>query len=203
MVCLRRQVIAHGPLFLSWSSRCCIEVDRRENGRANKKIIWKTTYPPPADGPCVLFLCKFKSSASDPAAQAGRGASQAIAHFTVCKFWKRSAARLHSGALYSLGREIAADPGSAGRKTGKRRFERVFHFAIGLFRQVLRCVSEPQQSSCNARQLRAAARFWVSQGFHKTALVFYLVSEPDPFSENGADESAAMFFSGCQMAISS
>lgn len=159
-----------------------------------KNIASKSTYPPPADGPCVLFLCKFKSSASDPAALAGRGASQVIAHFIVCKFWKRSAARSHCGALYSLGRAIAANPGSAGRKTGKRRLERVFHFAIGLFQQALSFFSEPQQSSCNARQLRAAARFWLSQGFHKTTLVFYLVSEPDPFSENGADESAAMFF---------
>jgi hypothetical protein len=131
------------PSRLSWSNRCRIEVDQRENGRANKKIIWKTTYPPPADGLCVPFLCKSESSANNSAAQAGRGASQVIALCTVCKLWKKNAASLHNRAVDGLKRESAAAPGFAGWKTGKRRFERVFHFAIDVVRQVLGCVSEP------------------------------------------------------------
>jgi len=139
-------------------------------------------------------LCKFKSSANDPTAQADRGASQAIAYFMFCKFWKRSAARLHSGALYSLWTGDRYSPGSAGRKTGKRQFEPVFHFAIYLVRQVLSCVSEPWQSSCNTRQLSATARSWLWQGFHNTELDFELVSGSGLVSENDADESAALFF---------
>lgn len=93
-----------------------------------------------------------------------------------------------------LRRASAAAPGSAGWKTGKRPFERVFHFAIDLVRQVLSTVSEPGQYGCNARQPNATARSWPWQGFHTTAIDFDLVSESDPASENDDDESAAMFF---------
>ena len=46
----------------------------------------KSTYPPPADGPCVLFLCKSGCSANEPAAQAGRGPLQGGGICTECKF---------------------------------------------------------------------------------------------------------------------
>ena len=93
-----------------------------------------------------------------------------------------------------LRRESAAAPGFAGWKIGKRRVKRVFHFAIDVVRQVLGCVSEPRQSSCNARQLSATARSWLLQGFHTTALGFDLVRGSDLVSENDADESAVLFF---------
>jgi len=93
-----------------------------------------------------------------------------------------------------LGRAIAAAPCSAGRKTGKRPFERVFHFAIDLVREVLSSVSEPGQYGCNARQPSSTARSWPWQGFHTAALDFDLVSESDPASENDIDESATLFF---------
>ena len=68
-----------------------------EKGAKQKNIFRKTTYPPPADGLYVLFLCKSGCSANDPAAQAGRGASQQRGRFTMCKVLKRNAVRLHRG----------------------------------------------------------------------------------------------------------
>lgn len=68
---------------------------------AKKKSAGKITYPPPADGLCVRFLCKSRCSANEPAAQAGRGALQGTGHCTECKVLKGNAARLHSGAADS------------------------------------------------------------------------------------------------------
>ena len=94
----------------------------------------KSTYPPPADGPCVLFLCKSGCSANEPAAQAGRGALQGIGHCTECKVLKGNAARLHSGAQSGRGRRSGEVPGFIGRKLLKRGFRYVFKNAHDLFR---------------------------------------------------------------------
>ena len=72
--------------------------NRPENAAAQQKNQRKSTYPPPADGPCVLFLCKSGCSANEPAAQAGRGALQVIVDCTECKVLKGGAAWLHGGA---------------------------------------------------------------------------------------------------------
>lgn len=80
-----------------------------------EKNVRKSTYPPPADGPCVLFLCKSGCSANAPAGQAGSGALQGIGHFTECKVLKGNAARLHSGEWIGHGQGIAGVPGFIGR----------------------------------------------------------------------------------------
>lgn len=71
----------------------------------------KCTYPPPADGVCVLFLCKPRCSANEPAAQAGRAALRASGNFTDCKVSKRNAERLHSDVAsdYERGRAVGLD----------------------------------------------------------------------------------------------
>ena len=76
----------------------------------------ENTYPPPADGLCVRVLCKSRCSANEPAAQAGRGALQAIGNFTECKVLKGNAAGLHSDARGGHGGEIAGAPGFIGRR---------------------------------------------------------------------------------------
>ena len=75
-----------------------------------------STYPPPADGPCVLFLCKFECSANDPAAQAGRGALQGIASCTECKVLTGNEVLLHSSAVGGHERGNARVPGFIGLK---------------------------------------------------------------------------------------
>ena len=99
-----------------------------------KKNLIKSTYPPPADGPCVLFLCNSGCSANEPAAQAGRGALQPIGNCTECKVLKRSAARLHGGAQSGRGGRSGEVPGFIGRKILKRGFRCVFKNAHDLFR---------------------------------------------------------------------
>lgn len=69
----------------------------------------KFTYPPPADGPCVLFLCKFGCSANEAADQADRGALQGIGHCTECKVLKGNAARLHT-ATRAVTEGVALEP---------------------------------------------------------------------------------------------
>jgi hypothetical protein len=71
-----------------------------------KKIIKKSTYPAPADGICVLLLCKPGCSANEPAAQAARGALQVICNFIDWNVVKKNAERLHS--IASLGYERGA-----------------------------------------------------------------------------------------------
>ena len=93
----------------------------------------KSTYPPPADGPCVLFLCKSGCSANEPAAQAGRGPLQGIGDCTECKVLQGSEARLHSSAKVGHGRGIAGVPGSIGRKLLKRGFRWGFKNSHCLF----------------------------------------------------------------------
>ena len=93
----------------------------QENQRFRKKTCAKTTYPPPADGVCVLFLCKVGSSANEAATQAGRGALQAIGNFTDCKVLKRNAVRLHNSAMAVLQQRKAEVPGPIGRKNEKHR----------------------------------------------------------------------------------
>jgi hypothetical protein len=61
---------------------------RYRKSSLEEKSAGKITYPPPADGLCVRFLCKHAASANNPASHAGRGASQAIDHCTVCKLLK-------------------------------------------------------------------------------------------------------------------
>ena len=101
---------------------------------STKKNPLKSTYPPPADGPCVLFLCKSGCSANEPAAQAGRGTLQPIGHCTECKILKRSAVRLHGGAQNGRGRRSGEVHGYIGRKRLKLRFHWVFKNAHDLFR---------------------------------------------------------------------
>ena len=87
-----------------------------EKSHAEKKTTQEITYPPPADGLRVLFLCKFRCSVSEPAAQAGRGLLQVIGHFTKCKVLKESAARLHGGAQDGRGGGSGEVPAFIGRK---------------------------------------------------------------------------------------
>ena len=94
----------------------------------------KSTYPPPADGPCVLFLCKPGCSVNEPSAQTGRGALQSIGNCTECKVLKKSAARLHGGAQSGCGGRSGEVPGFIGRKILKRGFRCVFKNAHDLFR---------------------------------------------------------------------
>ena len=104
-----------------------------EKSPAEEKNIGKSTYPPPADGPCVLFLCKFGCSANEPVAQAGRGALQGIGHCTECKVLKGNAVRLHSGTQGGHGRGDAGTPGFIGWKLLKHGFRRVFENVRDLF----------------------------------------------------------------------
>ena len=100
---------------------------------AEEKISGKSTYPPPADGVCVLFLCKSRCSANEPAAQTGRGALQGAGSFTDCKVLKISAGRLHGGAADDHGRGRAGGPGFIGLCTEKYRSKGIFQNEIGLF----------------------------------------------------------------------
>jgi len=90
--------------------------NRPENAAAQQKNQRKSTYPPPADGPCALFLCKSGCSANEPAAQAGRGALQPIGNCTECKVLKGCAARLHCGALAGAEGVAVKCPDSLGEK---------------------------------------------------------------------------------------
>ena len=67
-----------------------------QKGRGRKKFSRKSTYPPPADGVCVLFLCKVRSNASTAAAHARRGACRQAGHCTHCKGFQSNAKALHS-----------------------------------------------------------------------------------------------------------
>ena len=48
-----------------------------------KKTEQKSTYPPPADGLCVIFLCNSPGSANPTAARAARGPLQVIGLFIL------------------------------------------------------------------------------------------------------------------------
>lgn len=82
----------------------------------------ENTYPPPADGLCVLFLCKTRCSANESTAQASRGALRAIGHCTDCNVLRGSAARLHKDAQCGHERGVGGTLGFIGRKVGKRVF---------------------------------------------------------------------------------
>ena len=111
-----------------------------EKSWSEKKTRQKSTYPPPADGLCARFLCKFQCSANEPAAQAGRGALQAIGHFTKCKVLKGNEARLHGGAGCAQGRGCDGVPGFIGRKLLKRGIQCVFKNAHVLFETGIGCL---------------------------------------------------------------
>ncbi len=93
----------------------------------------KSTYPPPADGVRVLFLCKPRCSANEPAAQAGRDALRVTGSFTDCKVLKRSAGRLHSGAAGDHERGRAGGPDFIDRTREKHRNTGIFRNEIDLF----------------------------------------------------------------------
>jgi hypothetical protein len=116
-----------------FSKAAWIFVLRDVKGPEEEKMFQKSTYPPPANGPCVLFLCKCGCRANEAAAQAGRGALQAIVHCTECKVLKGNAVRLHSGARGGLGSDITEVPSFIGRELLKRGFACVFRFSINLF----------------------------------------------------------------------
>jgi hypothetical protein len=110
------------------------------NRGLEEKTGGKSTYPPPADGLCVLFLCKPGCSASEPAAQVGRGVLQRIGNFTECKVLKGNAAWLHSDRRDSHVRSDAGSLGFIGSKTLKRGFQGVFQNAdVGLSRVCALC----------------------------------------------------------------
>lgn len=121
-----------------------------------KKIQMKTTYPPPADGVCVLFLCKPGCSANEAAAQAGRGALRAIGSFTDCKILKRSAVRLHSGAADNYERVRAGGPGFIGSKILKHLNQAVFRIATGRKCTLLQVQGVSQDMQGVARRLGLA-----------------------------------------------
>lgn len=100
---------------------------------ADEKNRMETTYPPPADGVCVLFLCKPRCSANEPAAQASRDALRATGSFTDCKDLKRSAGRSHSDVAGDHERGRVGGPGFIGRKRRKYRNTGIFRNEIDLF----------------------------------------------------------------------
>ena len=76
----------------------------------------KCTYPPPADGVCVVFLCKSRCSATAPADQAGRASLPPTGNFTNCKIWKKNAARLHNDVIRRSPAGYDAPPDFTGPK---------------------------------------------------------------------------------------
>jgi len=78
------------------------------------KYVKKSTYPPPADGARILFLCNPRCSANESAAQAGRDALQATGSFTDCKDLKRSAAGTHSDVAGDHEQRRVGGPGFIG-----------------------------------------------------------------------------------------
>ena len=90
--------------------------------RLAKKTSEKNTYPPPADGVCVLFLCKAGSSASEAAGRAVCGASRVIGHFTECKVLKGNEARLHCSAVIDYRGQSAGAPVFAGGSVEKLQY---------------------------------------------------------------------------------
>ena len=88
----------------------------------HKKIQWKSTYPPPADGARVLFLCNPGCNANEPAAPAGRGTLRTIGSFIDCNVWKSSAVPLHSGTGGDAEWHRAGGPSFIGRKQEKQWF---------------------------------------------------------------------------------
>ena len=73
-----------------------------------EKNLRKSTYPPPADALCVIFLCKSQGCAIRAQAQAGCGLWQAIGLFILCKALQRNAKTLHRQRVvlgYVLGRQ--------------------------------------------------------------------------------------------------
>ena len=90
-----------------------------ENSPSEEKICRKCTYPPPADGVCVLFLCKARCIANEPVAQAGRGALRAIGNFTDCKVLKEDvrACTLCFGSAFRGA--VTEMPSPLGRKARK------------------------------------------------------------------------------------
>lgn len=109
---------------------------------AARKNSRKSTYPPPADGLCVRFLCKSRCSANEPAAQARRGALQAIGRFTECKVLQGNAVQLHSNASGAHGKSKAGVPGFIGRQLIKRGFRCVFKNAHILSQAGICCTRE-------------------------------------------------------------
>ena len=128
--------------------RCIYVLPRRNKSTfAEIKTSRKSTYPPPADGPCVLFLCKSGCSANDPAAQAGRGSLQSIGNCTECHVLKESAARLHGVAQDGRGGRSGQVPGFIGRKILKRGFWCFFKNAHDLFGGVVGGLTRGAKSS--------------------------------------------------------
>src|SRR5476651_1044064 len=111
---------------LMLSQDVCLLLIDSESPATKKKMTQESTYPPPADGVCVLFLCKPGCSANEPAAQAGRGALRVIGSFTDCKFLKRSAVRLHNGAAGDHKRGRAGGRGFIGPKILKHSNQAIF-----------------------------------------------------------------------------
>ena len=124
----------------------------------------KSTYPPPADGPCVLFLCKSGCSANEAAAQAGRGALPAIGNFTECKVLKGNEARVNSGAECGHGRGALECPVSLGEN-----FENVsfggFSKTHTIFFGRRLALLEKRLNSLQATADAGCGRF---DGFHRT-----------------------------------
>ena len=121
-----------------------------------EKINQKSTYPPPADGLCVFFLCKPGCSANDPAAQAGCGLLEGIGHCTKCKVLNGNAARLHSGTQGVHGGVILVAPVSLGEN-----FE---NMGFGGFSKSTTLISGEQNALTNvdrfAGQSHGLREFW-------------------------------------------
>ncbi len=64
--------------------------------RSLKKTGRKRTYPPPADGLRVRFLCKSRCDESTTPAQASRGVAQGRGNCTTCKLMQKNVSALHS-----------------------------------------------------------------------------------------------------------
>ena len=121
---------------MRWARISALSIPIRKNP-PRTKIYRKCTYPPPADGPCVLFLCKSGCSANVSAAQVGRGALQRFGNFTECKVLKENAALLYSSTRGGHGRGKAGVPGFIGREFVKHGIRCFFKNAHDLFWQRL------------------------------------------------------------------
>lgn len=147
MVMILRQLQRYqGPLFTSVS------------GELQAKKVRKSTYPPPADGVCFLFLCKPRCSANEPAAQARWGVLRATGSFTDCKDLKKCAGRSHSDVAGDHERGRVGGPGFIDRNRRKRRNTGIFRNEIDLFFSPCVAVIEGAESCHKPQNVWATPR---------------------------------------------
>lgn len=116
----------------------------------------KSTYPPPADGLCVPFLCKRLVGASEAPAQVRCGVCGMFRNCTECKALQKSAVALHmrkgaagEGAL----RRGARFTGAMVMKTCCRR---CFRFRNRSYQGPTSCCRALRKNDCEAQPVRGS-----------------------------------------------